>query len=323
MIFEKQVLGAYRGMIYSRCDDTGDVYYFSHEDFFGLEAERISFRARAGHTLRGYIYSYGAPIKDRLVVFDHGFGGGHRSYMKEIELLCRHGYTVLSYDHTGCMESEGEGAGGLSQSLSDLNDCLDFIKGEKRFYGYDISVMGHSWGGFSTMNICAYHPEVSRVVVLSGFISVERQIATFFAGLMKPYRKAVFAEEKRTNPIFSLSDGIKALSDTETRALLIYSDNDNLCTKRQQYDPLLEALGRRENVKLVLVSGKGHNPNYTKDAVEYKDAFFAELKKRRKRGLLKTDEEKREFVKSYDWDRMTAQDEDVWATVFEFLDAEK
>lgn len=83
--------------------------------------------------------------------------------MKEIERLCRAGYAVLSYDHTGCMESGGTSPKGLAQSLCDLNDCIKAIKADTRFLGIDISVVGHSWGAFSTLNITSLHPEISHI----------------------------------------------------------------------------------------------------------------------------------------------------------------
>ena len=83
---------------------------------------------------------------------------------------------------------------------------------------------------------------------------------------------------------------------------------------------LVSALAGKENVELMLVKGKGHNPNYTADAVKYKDAFFATLQKKRKKGQLETIEQKAAVVGSYDWDRMTAQDETVWAKVYEALE---
>ena len=48
MIFEKQILNMYRGMMHNRCDDTETVFYFSPEDFPGLGAEigRASCRER-------------------------------------------------------------------------------------------------------------------------------------------------------------------------------------------------------------------------------------------------------------------------------------
>ena len=116
MIFEKQVVNTFKGMMHTRCDDNGTAFYFSASDFNGLISEPFSFKALAGHMLQGYLYHYENPIENRLVIFDHGFGGGHRAYMKEIELLCRHGYLVLAYDHTGCMESEGASPNGREES---------------------------------------------------------------------------------------------------------------------------------------------------------------------------------------------------------------
>ena len=190
MIFEKKVVGIYRSQFLTRCDDAGLAHYFSHADFPGLQQEAFSFPSSCGHTLQGWFYHYETVIPGRIVVFDHGFGGGHRSYMKEIEMLCRHGYLVFSYDHTGCMESGGENPGGLSQSLRDLNDCLTALKKHPACADLLFSVMGHSWGGFSTLNIAALHPDITHIVVLSGFTSVERMLEQFFSGILKGYRKS-------------------------------------------------------------------------------------------------------------------------------------
>ena len=179
MLFEKQVVNMYKGMMHTRCDDVETVFYFSPKDFPGLQAEPHSFQASAGHMLQGYIYQYENPKQDRLVVFDHGFGGGHRAYMVEIEILCAHGYRVFAYDHTGCMESGGETPNGLAQSLCDLNDCITMLKADARFEKAEFSVVGHSWGAFSTLNITALHPEISHIVAMAGFVCVDTLIGTF------------------------------------------------------------------------------------------------------------------------------------------------
>ena len=130
MIFEKQIIGTFRNNFLRRCDDTGTAFYFSAADFPGLEAEPFSFPSCKGHELKGYFYHYDDPIPGRIVVFDHGFGGGHRSYMKEIELLCRHGYLVFSYDHTGCMESGGDPSkkeSGVKAFFDGLIQAVDFL----------------------------------------------------------------------------------------------------------------------------------------------------------------------------------------------------
>lgn len=319
MIFEKQVVNTYKGMMHTRCDDTETVFYYSAADFTGLSSEAYAFKSSMGHTLQGYLYSYENPIENRLIVFDHGFGGGHRAYMKEIEKLCAHGYRVFAYDHTGCMESGGKSPNGLAQSLRDLDDCLTALKADAGFAELDISVIGHSWGAFSTLNIASLHPEISHIVAMCGFVSVEEMIKTFFAGPLKGYRRAVLALERESNPKFFNYNAVDSLKNANVKALLIYSEDDQLC-RRAHYDILKEGLAEKENVSFLFVSGKGHNPNYTADAVKLLGEFGkARTKFAKKKNATK--EEKADFVASFDWEKITAQDEDVWSEIFAHLDA--
>ena len=323
MIFEKQIVDAYKKTACTRCDDTGCVFYFDASDFPGLKKAPYSFTATAGHTLRGYIYSYDGADEKRIIVFDHGFGGGHRAYMKEIELLCREGYRVLSYDHTGCMESGGENTGGMAKSLCDLNDCISAIKADNAFADVDISVVGHSWGGFSTLNITALHPDISHVVVFSGFVSVKLLIDSYVSGILKGYRGAVMAFERELNPRFIDYDASSTLAATDAEVLLVYSDNDKKCPKSPHFDVMYKALSEKENISFMLVSNKGHNPNYTEDAVLYLEKFLKDLAKKQKKKELVTDKEKADFIASYDWNRMTAQDTEVWSRVFKTLEKQR
>lgn len=321
MIFEKQIEKVFRAQLYNRCDDTGNVYYFSADDFEGLKKDDYEFASSMGHALKGAFYHYDSPIPERIVVFDHGFGGGHRAYMKEIELLCRHGFLVFAYDHTGCMESGGETPNGFSQSLCDLNDCLAALKADEKYNKHDISVMGHSWGAFSCLNIATLHPDVSHIVAISGFVSVSDMIEQNFSGILKPYRKTIMRIERESNPRFVDYDAVKSLSGTDASVLLIYSSNDKLVSKKQHYDKLKAGLSGKNNVRMLLVENKGHNPNYTDDALRYKDDFFKILTKKVKNKELDTPEQKKSFVASFDWNRMTAQDESVWSEIFKTLDA--
>ena len=77
MIFAKKIEQMYRARLFKRYDDTGCVFYFSPDDFPSLSAEPYTFRSKKGDLLKGYFYSYGEPIANRLIVFDHGMGAGH------------------------------------------------------------------------------------------------------------------------------------------------------------------------------------------------------------------------------------------------------
>ena len=319
MFFEKQIVEFYKGMMHTRCDDTDTVFYFSEKGFPGLKKEAVSFTASAGHTLQGYLYQFDGAREDRLVVFEHGFGGGHRAYMKEIVKLCEHGYKVFSYDHTGCMESGGETPNGLAQSLCDLNDCINMLKRDERFKSLKLSVMGHSWGAFSTMNIAALHPEVTHVVAMSGFVSVPLMIQSSFTGLLSPYQKAVLELEEKSNPVFSKYNSAQSLRSSGVKALLIYSDNDHIC-KAVHRQTLIKELADVDTVKFIITKNKFHNPNYTEDAAKYV-VKFGEARKHLVKSKKLNEEKTQQFLFSFDWDRMTAQDAAVWQKIYEHLDS--
>ena len=320
MLFDKQVERLYRSQLYSRQDNPNGIFYFSPADFPGLEAHSYTFPARAGHTLSGYFYHYDNPIPGRLVVFDHGMGNGHRAYMREIERLARAGYLVFSYDHTGCMESGGQDTGGFAQSLNDLDACIKALKKEVTLNERSISVVGHSWGGFSTMNIGAIHPDITHVVSMSGFISVNRMIKQFFAGPMAPYIKTIQELELQENPRYALYNALESLSKTSAKVLLIYSDDDKTVKKEFHYDPLYAKFSGSDHIRFLLLHGKDHNPTYTDDAVKYKNGFFSDFVKALKRKQLNTPEQQAAFMEKYDFRRMTEQDEQVWNAIIAHLE---
>ena len=322
MLFEKQVEKIYRSNLFVRNDNPNGIFYFSAEDFPGLHAASYDFKAAAGHDLKGFFYYYDNPIPGRLLVFDHGLGNGHRAYLREVERLAKAGFLVYTYDHTGCMASGGEHTNGFSQSLNDLDCCLRTLKAVPALADRRIAVMGHSWGGFSTMNICALHPEITHVVSMSGFVSVELMLQQIMAGPLKFFRKPLMALERRANPRYVDFDARKSLTDTNARVLLIYSEDDKTVCKAPHYDSLYAALSGKQNIRFLLVRNKDHNPAYTEDAVAYKDAFFEDFSKAVKKKQLETPAQQKAFMARYDWYRMTEQDGAVWQQIIDHLKAE-
>ena len=319
MLFEKQIENLYRSNLFIRNDNPRNIFYFSPKDFPGLQAHAYDFTAKGGYPLKGFFYHCENPIPGRLLVFDHGMGNGHRAYMREIELLAKAGWLVYSYDHTGCMASGGESTRGFAQSLSDLDDCITALKQEEALKDRTISVMGHSWGGFSTMNIAAIHPEITHVVSMSGFVSVERIIEQTFAGVLAPYRKTLLALEAQTNPNYVNFNAAESLQNVNAKVLLVYSSNDSVVNKAMHYDILQKALSGKPNIRFLLVHGKDHNPTYTADAVAYKNQFFAEFQKADRKKLLETEAKQHAFMARYDFRRMTEQDQRLWTIILDYL----
>ena len=320
MLFEKKVVSMVHSQLLIRKDNPHGIFYFQPEDFPGLNAYPYDFTSHRGHALKGFFYCYDNPEPGRLIVFDHGMGNGHRAYMREIDTLCKDGWLVYSYDHTGCMASGGPNIGGFAQSLADLDDCIKHLKREPLMAGREISVVGHSWGGFSTMNIGAIHPEVKKIVSMSGFVSVER-IVKQSLGPLKPYAPPIVRAEQLENPRHSRFNGLESLEKTKAKVLLIYSEDDKTVLKKEHYDPLYIKFCDSDRVKFLLLNGKNHNPTYENESVVYKDDFFAQFQKALKKGQLATAESQKDFFGKFDWWFMTKQDMAVWNQITDFLKA--
>ena len=320
MIFAKQIENAYRAQMFSRQEISNAVFYFSAKNFDGLHKDPYLFNAIAGHRLQGYFYYYDNPARDRIVIFDHGMGAGHRAYMREIAMLARHGYLVFAYDHTGCVESEGESTNGFAQSLADLDACLKALKADEAYQNAKFSVVGHSWGAFACQNIAAFHPDVTHIVAMSGFVSVEAIVSQNFSGALKPFRKTIMDLEKKTNPDYVDCHAADSLKNTEAKVLILHSADDPVVKQEFHFDVMKEALADKENIRFMLINGKKHNPNYMVDAVKYKDAFFELFTRKMKKHELDDEEAQNVFRRSFDWKRMTAQDGEIWKAIFDTLD---
>ena len=318
-IRENKIVAAYKEALIRRYDGDEAVFYYSHTDFENLSAKPFTFTSKRGHTLVGAFYCYGERQYDRLIVFDHGLGAGHTAYMKEIERLCRAGYTVFSYDKSGCMKSEGESVYAFSQSISDLDDALKAIKAIPLYQSARISVIGHSFGGYATVNIPAYHPDIESIVALAAPISAKAMLKSFFPGPLSLFTPSVMAFERTINPDFADASALDALRDYRGKALIVHSNDDPTVKTRHHFDRLQKALKARDNITFIRLSGKYHNPNYTERAVRYLGEFSAALTEKNRSRAFLCDEDRHAFRDSFDFDRMTEQDEAVWQKILRFL----
>ena len=312
------VAAVYKKQIVKRYDDDGIFKYFTHEDFPGLLAEPIAFSSPQGIEMKGNVYSYPGADAETLVVFAHGIGGGHRSYMREIETICKHGYRCVGYDNVGCFASGGKNIRGLTESVNDLNACLSWLRAQEKYKDARISVVGHSWGGYAVGNVLNLRDDVHAAVVISGFVSTPEFVRLFLKGKHGVVRRGICRFERRANPDIYPLCSVDALRKTEAKALVIHSRDDAVVPFESGLGYVRERVDN-PNVRFLELDGKYHNPHYSADAVEYMRECFGAYEMQVADKKLRTTEEKRAFTKDWDYFRMTAQDEDVWREIFECI----
>ena len=307
-------------LVYSRAQRMPYVFLFSKDDFEGLNAHEFKIESKRGHTLVGAFYYYDKPKSDRLIVFEHGMFGGHLNYMREIEMLARAGYLVFAYDHTGCMESGGGDTGGFSGSLCDLDEVIGVLNGLDGVKGREISVVGHSWGGFSTLCISKFHPEIKRIVAMSGFISPKDIIYQHMGSIAALFRKRIYEKELSKSPKYMSANAIEILANSDTSALIIHSPNDHMVSYKKHFLKMKDALKDKSGITFLTVPNAYHNPTYTEKAIKAKRDYQAKLKRALKKNKLSTHEECQAFVDSLDWYEITEQNPEVWEKIYSFLE---
>ena len=321
MLFSKIIKKKFDAVL-GRYDGDPAQYYFSPKDFPALKTEAFDIKGDNNVNLKGFYYYYESINPDKFIVFDHGIGAGHMAYLNEINYLAKSGYTVYSYDHTGCVESEGTGILGFAQGINDLDHVLTAINQDPRFKDKPIKLMGHSWGGYSAMNVVALHPEVTHVVSLAGFLSARSLIEQYIPKLFLKYSEEVMERERQHNPKYADMNAIDSLKKSKAKLLHLQSTDDikvkyELCTKLMLEDA---DLAKRDDIELVTVENKNHDPQRTVESNKATKAMLLELEESRNHGQLDDLEDIEEFKKRHDWTKIYEQDPKIWDKILEFLD---
>ena len=294
-----------------RYDKDGIVPYLSNKDFSGLKKIEKSFINSNNDQIAFFWYSYDHYNKDKVVLFLHGIGPGHTAYLREINELCQKGYRVLTLDYTGCDKSSGESLKSLNEPTKDANELLNYLNLKE-----EVIVVGHSLGGYTTLNLLNLRRNITKAVIMAGFISIKCEVKAltklpFFPLSIKNY-------EKKKCVGYNNLDNLTFLKNTTDKILFIQSVDDQLVPFKSATGFIRETISN-SNLSFIIEESKNHNPNYTVEAVKYMNDTFKDYHLKIKKHILKTFEEKQNYMKEKSAFEMTSQDESVWSKIFEFI----
>ena len=244
----------------------------SVNEYEGLSRTQYQFKSNKGQTLTAYLYSSkkapAAVSPKAIVVMAHGFGGGgHTTYMDFIDYFAGKGFLVFAYDATGNDESQGlgknDGVGGLPQGVIDLDYAISFVEKSGNFPELPIVLFGHSWGGYSVVNVLNYHPEVKAVAEVAGFESSGKM---FFAEGKSMAGDAVYAimpffyiHEFFKYGKYNFSTGVKGIRKSTTPVMIIHGSKDDMVPVEYGYDVYYKAFKDNPRVNFLLYEDMGHD----------------------------------------------------------------
>lgn len=293
-----------------RYDKEVGVPYYTYTDFPNLKREEGSFNNSKGIEIHYFFYYYEGYRKDKLILFCHGLGPGHASYLSEIETLCKRGYRVLTLDYRGCGESKGEYLGSMNAPTRDVMDLLKHLK-----IAIPIIPVGHSLGGFTALKVASLIREITKVVVLAPIISVRPMV--YKASKSKFITHYVLKYERKVEKEYDSIDLVQYLETTQDDILFIQSIDDPMVP----YETSLKIAEDAHNshITCIKINNRKHNPNYTDDAMNYMNEVFGAFNRRVMDKKISSDEERIAYFKDVSIDRLTAQDSEVFDQIETFI----
>ena len=300
----------YREQLLCRYDKDGYTPYLSASDYPGLSCEEGTFVNTAGVAVAYFRYRYEGYDPAKLVVFCHGLGAGHTAYLAEIEYLCKNGLQVLTLDYTGCDKSGGDGMLSVNRPTRDVVELLDHLNQEE-----ELSVVGHSLGGYTALNVIRIVDKIKCGVIISGFLYSRQMLGHFIKNRLIHY--LVERVERKNDPAIARADNGKYLKTTTDRLLFVASEDDPMVPFSIGAG-LAQTLGN-DKLEFLIEQNKKHNPTYTPEALAFMQASFGEFAQKVNDGTLKTLEDKQAFFTDRPAAKMTAQDPRVMDRVVAFI----
>ena len=300
----------YKKKFVCRYDKEVGIPYYSRLDFNNLKQDAHSFINSKGIEIHYFFYYYDKSQEDKIVLFLHGIGPGHTAYLAEIEQLCRRGYKVLTFDYTGCGESKGKRLGSLNEPTRDVIDLLNNLKLDK-----EIVLVGHSLGGYTALNVINLRKDITKAVILSGFLSIPSLADSLIKN--KFFVNGILRYERRSNPEYYSIDNLDYLKNTKDNIFFIQSVDDGMVPYYIGLKVVEEI--NTPNIKTLRVSNRKHNPNYTDEAVKYMNEIFGQYQYLLKKKKIKTDKDRIEYFKDVSLPRLVEQDEEMFDQIRDFI----
>lgn len=257
------------------------AYYRYDPDWKDIHPrEEVSFRS-GKNELKGFIYGLENTAPKGLIVFAHGISTGHESYIDQLMWFVEENWVVFAYDATGSGYSEGSGTVGLVQSALDLDNALRYAEHDERISGYDIYLLGHSWGGFAVSAVQNFDHEIKASAEMSGYaypveMLDEGAVQTTGGKIGHVFHPFIWAYNKLTFGKYADLNAVDGINASNIPNLIIHGEHDDFVV----YDKV-SILSKAEeitnpNAEYKTLTGEyaDHNNFFNSDRCnEYKKPF--------------------------------------------------
>ncbi len=146
-------------ILHGDCADNG-----KRPDAFGHQWEAITIKASVGGEFHAYFV---AGTNGATIIIPPAHRGGLNNRLEEVDVLIRHGYSVLGFESRRCADM-----GSLSlgyEEVSEVGDALRYLQTRVDVDPNRIGILGFSSAGATSIMATARYPEIKAVVAEGGY----------------------------------------------------------------------------------------------------------------------------------------------------------
>ncbi len=273
-------------------------------DFKKLTSNEFVFLSQ-NETLKGSFYYSKKPDGD-IIIFCHGYGAGHQAYLTEINYFVQKGFTVIGFDYRGCVNSGGT-LTHFGASVEDLKACYEYLKTNFDLTDKKLYLWGHSWGAYTALCGSSF-VKAEKIIALCPFNTPVQLLTKFsypyekgLSLILKPFR-AIYLKIKFGK--YANISAFKSVEKSRIPTLIILGNLDTVV-------PKLSYKFTTDNIKIITLKDKGHNPYNTVEAEKYLNTTLLNISQ--SKNLSKT-------LSEVDYDLITQEDLSVMELMLNFYD---
>lgn len=153
--------------------------------FYGLAFEDVSFSARDGTRLSGWLIPH--PRPRGVVLLCHGIQSTRMCMLIKARWLHEWGYASLLFDFRGRGESGGDGCTLGLHEPHDVLGALDFLDSRPELAGLARGALGESLGAASLLGALAREPRLGALATEACFATLEEAVTRRCQWLAGPW----------------------------------------------------------------------------------------------------------------------------------------
>lgn len=195
------------------------------------------------------VFCYHWKGKGPKIMLMHGWSGRATNFFKIIEQLMLLDFDVYAVDAPAHGKSSG-----LTTNLPEFIKTLEAMLNH---WGPFEAILGHSGGGFTSAYVCARHPEIQKLILISPFDEsidlFEKYFDLIKLGDKSRKLMADYFFRKTNKKITEFSTAVSARS-IQAKTLLIHDENDREVE-------VFNSINIDKNLKkgkLIITKGLGH-----------------------------------------------------------------